>query len=334
MNMTAIPKVFDERAVLSRAGLEKVRKRIGALDELNYFEDLTVFGAGSYARHEASEYSDIDMFFLCRKSREEQIRPRTKEFLLFGKMIEVVKTLGFPDFSNDCQYLNVLNTGDILQHLGSPIDDHENYFTARMLLLLESKCLYGDEIYDKVISEIVHSYFADYPNHSHEFQPIFLLNDICRYWKTLLLNYENKRNRKEETEEQKNIQRVRNFKLKFSRMTTCFATVSAIGSYNTPVTEAQVVNLVKLTPRERLQDIMTHVPDAESEVQDILEEYAWFLDMTGLPTEKLHSMFREKEGRTKMFQKANEYGNLMFNLLIKLDKKSNGKGDLLRYLVI
>lgn len=87
--MTAIPKVFDDRAALSCAGLEKVRASIGILDELNTFEDLTVFGAGSYARHEASEYSDIDMFFLCRKNRKEQIKPRTKELLLFGKMINI-----------------------------------------------------------------------------------------------------------------------------------------------------------------------------------------------------------------------------------------------------
>jgi hypothetical protein len=69
-------------------------------------------------------------------------------------------------------------------------------------------------------------------------------------------------------------------------------------------------------------------------VRNILDEYAWFLEMTGLPTDELQSKFRDKDGRTKMFQKANEYGNLMFNLLLKLDKKSNGKGDLLRYLVI
>jgi len=332
--MVEIPAVFKERAALSCKQLENVRKTISDLGELKCFEDLTVFGAGSYARHEASIYSDIDLFFLCRKSRDEQIDPRTKEFRLFGKMIEIIETLKFPKFSNDCQYLNVLSTRDILQHLGSPTDDHENYFTARMLLLLESKCLYGDEIYNKVISEIVHSYFADYPNHSHEFQPIFLLNDICRYWKTLLLNYENKRNGAEETDAQKVKQRVRNFKLKFSRMTTCFATVSAIGSYKTPVTEGQVVRLVHLTPRERLQDIIRHVPDAKNEVQNILDEYAWFLEMTGLPTEELQSKFHDKTGRTKMFQKANEYGNLMFNLLLKLDKNSNGKGDLLRYLVI
>lgn len=332
--MTSIPKVFDERSKLSCERLEEVRKTISKLRELKNFKDLTVFGAGSYARHEASKYSDIDLFFVCRKSRSKQIDLRTKELSLFGKMIDVIEQLKFPKFSNDCQYLNILSTGDILQHLGSPTDDHKNYFTARMLLLLESKCLYGDKIYNKVIDEIVHSYFADYPNHSHEFQPIFLLNDICRYWKTLLLNYENKRNRTRETEAQKVKQRVRNFKLKFSRMTTCFATISAIGSYKTPVTEEQVVRLVRLTPRERLQDITRHVSDAKNEVQNILNEYAWFLDMTGLPTEELQSKFYDKEGRTKMFQKANEYGNLMFNLLLKLDKNSNGKGDLLRYLVI
>lgn len=268
------------------------------------------------------------------ENREKQIDPRTKELRLFGKMIEVVEQLGFPKFSNDCQYLSKLSINDILQHLGSPKDDHENYFTARMLLLLESKCLYGEDIYNKIIAEIVRSYFYDYPTHPLKFQPIFLLNDICRYWKTLLLNYENKRNRSKETPDQKVKHRVRNFKLKFSRMTTCFATISALGSYNTPVSEEQVIGLVHLTPRERLQDILSRIPQAELEIQNILDRYAWFLEMTALSTEELHKFFYDDKKRMEMFQKANDYGNSMFQLIRKLDESTEGNNGLMRYLVI
>jgi predicted nucleotidyltransferase len=332
--MAAIPNVFETRATSSRTRLDDVRANIKQLDELTSIKDLTIFAAGSYARLEASEYSDIDMFFLCMENRDKQIDPRTKELRLFGKMIEIVDKLKFPKFSNDCEYLNILSINDILQHLGSPKDDHDNYFTARMLLLLESKCLYGQEVYKKIITDIVHSYFFDYPTHSQKFQPIFLLNDICRYWKTILLNYENKRNRLQETPEQKTKHRVRNFKLKFSRMTTCFATISALGSYNTPVSEEQVIGLVNLTPRERIQDILSRIPQAENEVQDILERYAWFLEMTALSTEELHKLFYEEKTRTEMFQLANDYGNSMFKLILKLDDLTEGNNGLMRYLVI
>lgn len=333
--MADIPNVFMERATFSRTRLELVRTEFSQLEELQHMDDLTIFGAGSYARHEASEYSDIDMFFLCGQDREKQIDPRTKELRLFGKMIEVVDRLGFPKFSNDCQYLSVISADEILQHLGSPTDDHENYFTARMLLLLESKCLFGEKIYDEIIKRIVTSYFVDYPDHSQTFQPIFLLNDICRYWKTILLNYENKRNKPSDSEEQKIKQKVRNFKLKFSRMTTCFATISALGSYNAPVSEEQVIKLAGLTPRERLQGIISRTPKLEKEVEDVLGRYSWFLEMTGLSTEDLHAHFSDKSKRFDMFQKANDYGNSMFKLLQKLDKATGDDNNgLLRYLVI
>jgi predicted nucleotidyltransferase len=332
--MTDFQNVFEERANYSRSRLEEVSATIANLEELKAFDGLTVFSAGSFARYEASEYSDIDMFFLCMNSREGQIEPHTKELKLFGKMIDVVDKLSFPKFSGDCKYLNILNIDEILKHLGSPTDDHMNYFTARMLLLLESKCLFGEDVYKNVISNIVRSYFVDYPDHSETFQPIFLLNDICRFWKTLLLNYENKRNRSECSDTEKIKQKVKNFKLKFSRMTTCFATISALGSYNAPVSEEQIVELIYLTPRERLQDIAKRIPGAQNEVKDVLKKYAWFIEMTGLTTDKLQSFFYDKQKRAEMFSKANDYGNSMFRLLQKLDDETGGNNGLLRYLVI
>jgi predicted nucleotidyltransferase len=202
--------ISEERASYSRMRLAELRKFLAALPELAAFPSLTIFGAGSYARLEASLYSDIDMFFLNAGKRSDVPEPRTNCMRLFGKVIEIVDTMGFPKFSNDCEYLVVLYTDDILSNLGSRTDDHENYFTARMLLLLESHCLYGDDTFEAITKEIVKSYFKDYPDHRETFLPMFLLNDICRFWKTLLLNYENKRGLQEESEERRTRQKVRN----------------------------------------------------------------------------------------------------------------------------
>ncbi len=316
---------MDARLVYSRERLQELQTKLEALSELRDFPGLTIFGAGSYARLEASEYSDIDLFLMSTHGRTEVPELRTKSLRALGRVIDVVYGLNFPEFSNDCEYLVVLHSDDILRHLGSRADDHENYFTARMLLLLESKCLFGQGVYDAVIRQIIESYFRDYPDHAGTFKPVFLLNDICRFWKTMLLNYENKRTPKTnedptETNRRRTKQKVRNFKLKYSRMTTCFASIAALGSHTAPVTEEQVFELTALTPRQRLESVPARVSGTDDLIADLLGRYSWFLEMTALSTEDLEARITEKESGEEMFRNATAYGDAMFKLLMKIDE--------------
>jgi len=334
--MNSLPAIYQTRATYSKSRLDELCTHLTALQELKEYPGLTIFGAGSFARLEASQYSDIDMFFLTGGQGSEVTEPRTKQLRIFGKVIEIVDSMKFPSFSNDCQYLAVLSTEEMLATLGSPRDDHENYFTARMLLLLESYCLYGKPVYDEVSKLIVQSYFKDYPSHTQSFQPTFLLNDISRYWKTILLNYENRRIlRKDEADYERKSRkhRVKNFKLKYSRMTTCFASIASLGSYRAPVTEDNILELTKLTPQQRLDTIPSRISDTRSEVDEVLDGYAWFLEMTGLQTIDLEERFSDEEKRTEMFEKANKYGDSMYKLLQKIDQ-CVPNSNLLRYLVI
>lgn len=332
--MVTLAPIYQERAFYSQTRLNELKNRIGSLSEISAYTDLTVFGAGSLGRLEASEYSDIDLFLLCKGEPDNLAEPHTSELRLFGSLIDTVEKMGFPKFSNDCEYLKILHSPQILENMGKPADDHENYFTVRMLLLLESTCLFGQVNYDDIVREMVSSYFRDYPDHKKSFQPVFLLNDICRFWKTLLMNYESRRGGTHYTEEQKTKQKVRNFKLKFSRMTTCFATVASICSYNVPVTEDQVVEQTGLTPRQRLESIPTRVPEAEKEVQDVLDRYAFFLEKTGLATNELEGHFSDKTKRAEMFRIANDFGHSMYTLLRSLDTCHGDSSKFLRYLVI
>ena len=183
----------EVRAQHSKQRLDQLRNRIQQIEVLRQFPSLTVYGVGSYARLEASEHSDLDLFFLTGDDLRDIDEPRTKSLGLFGEIIDVARQLNFPKFSNDCEYLQFLSTEDIIKNLGNPRDDHQNYFTARMLLLLESHCLHNDQCFDQIVRRIIQSYFKDYPDHPETFWPLFLLNDIGRFWKTLLLNYEHKR---------------------------------------------------------------------------------------------------------------------------------------------
>ncbi len=332
--MIELLPIYEERANYSQNRLSELSKRIGRIRVISQNTNLTIFSAGSYARQEASEYSDLDLFFLCDQEREDLTKPRTSELRLFAELIEIADSMDFPEFSNDCEYLKILYSPQILKHMGSSTDDYENYFTIRMLLLLESKCLFGSALYDEITEAIINSYFVDYPDHEQTFQPIFLLNDICRFWKTLLMNYEHKRIGAVDDEAKKTKQKVRNFKLKFSRMTTCFATIASICSYKVPIKQEQVIEETRLVPRQRLAKIPTRMPEAADAVQDVLNQYAFFLDMTGLPTDEIENHFSDKQKRFDMFRIANRYGDSMYDLLRVLDKCQNDDFKFLRYLVI
>jgi hypothetical protein len=314
--------------------MDELRNRFTNLKEFTSFPKLTVFVAGSYGRLEASEYSDLDLFFLYDGDRKDLDQPRTHELQLFGGIINAVKEMDFPKFSNDCEFLSVLDTVQIVKHLGGPKDDHENYFTARMLLLLESICLYGEATYKDAIGKIIAAYFGDFHDHPEKFWPTFLLNDITRYWKTLLLNYESSRRIVNGDDEKKTKTKVRNFKLKFSRLTTCFATIAALGCHRAPVTEDEVIELTMLTPRQRLERVAKLEPRTEKAVEDVLAKYALFLEMTGLPTKQLEGHFSDQQKRTEMFLKAADYGDSMFNLLLVLDRNEGPGPRLLRFLVV
>lgn len=333
------PNILEKRENRSLDRLKDLEKELGNLEETQAYSGLTIIAAGSLARLEASEFSDIDMFFFTSEDVDD---PRTKELKLFGKLINVIDQLGFPKFSSDCKYLSIISSKDMFKNLGSSDDDHQNFFTARMLLLLESKCLYGEREYEKLIDSVIKYYYRDYDQHSENFRPKFLLNDICRYWKTILLNYENKISKKkpthqcanEESEEERIKRKVHNFKLKYSRVTTCFATISAIGALEPPVDSNKIKSLIYMTPRERLAEIPKHLPETKQIVEDLLGKYSSFIHKTGLSEDKLNELFEDQDNAQKLFNEANEFGDLMFDLLEKIDQQTSSEIKLIRHLVI
>jgi predicted nucleotidyltransferase len=330
------PPIMDRRAEYSRMRLEELAHRLNSIPAEHTPEDLAVFCAGSYARQEASEYSDIDLFFIYGTQNVERQDKRLREIRLFASTIDAAQAMGFPEFSNDAQYLETIHCSDVLRHLGAREDDGLNHFTMRMLMLLESKCLVGAATFEQVQREIIAAYYRDYPDHQSSFEPWFLINDIGRFWKTLLLNYENKRNQDSADPVQKNKQKVRNFKLKYSRMTTCFATIAALASHQETIGEDHVLELVQLTPQGRLERVADRMPAVAAEVQSIQAEYAWFMQQTGKPEEELRAGFEDRVHREERFQRANSYGDKMFALLVAIAKHSprEQSDKFLRYLVI
>ena len=101
-----------------------------------------------------------------------------------------------------------------------------------LLLLLESQPVYNEPLYEELLERVIESYYRDYHDHERTFRPIFLINDIIRFWRTLCLNYENRRNRPPEDGREQHKFHLDNFKLKFSRLLTCFSAIILLAKNN------------------------------------------------------------------------------------------------------
>jgi predicted nucleotidyltransferase len=304
--------------------IEQIRQEILKLPNIEKFNtSLCIYATGSFARGEASGFSDIDIFFIGRNYKEQNL----EEILPKADLIGLTKRLGLPDFSGDGEFLELHNIDDIIEKLGTRHDDYHNYFTARLLLLLESKPLFNDELYKKVIVDILHRYFSDHEHHEESFAPIFLANDIIRFWKTMCLNYEEKKNKRTSDEVSKNKSRLKNLKLKFSRLTTCYSILCCLKKGKETTIE-NVCELISKTPMERLLYIKGVNPTSAGLTDQLIDLYGWFLEKTGKKSEEVYNWIGIKENKIEAFRKAENFHDIFYKLLELTSK------DLLKYYTI
>ncbi len=336
---------LDTRRKESENGLARVRDEAALrLSTIVGEEPLAIYVTGSFGRLEARfpRGSDLDLFFLygpqdgSHKSRLSQLT----WFELAGELIRIARDLEFEEFSRDGAFLQVHNVWHIGKELGSQHEDAENSFTARLLLLLESRYVLNEDLYLSFMAETVGFYYGDYPANRGTFRPTFLINDILRFWRTLCLNYEHKRSRKrsEQRSDDPNAawradSALDNLKLRFSRLSTCYSMVIALAAESTPVTPARVLELCLTAPTDRWAIAAEHsMPSARSEALEkhkrILESYEYFLDLVG-DEGALKERLASHAEREATRQRASEFGQAVSEFML-----ATCHGDQLRTLLI
>lgn len=294
--------ILNEDIFLSERKTHSIRKLEEARGEFKKIFttcDITIFSAGSLGREEIGKSSDLDTFIISK----DKIN-KLNEIKIFSKLIEVNDNLKYPEISNDGEHLNIHDIKEIMETLGSPDDDKQNMFTERMLLLLESKCLYEENIYGEIIDNIVELYFRDH-NGTQTFKPLFLLNDILRYWRTLCLNFEQTRHNEARPWRKKNIN------LKYSRMLTIFATVFAIISK--PLnTKEEIVELCKLTPMQRFAQGLDMLND-----ESLKDDYKAFLTYYGdfLEAKENGNIEKDLEAKKTLNSNAIHFSEFIYKVL-------------------
>jgi len=284
-----------------------------------------VYATGSYGRGEASLYSDLDIFILGKGSRKKPSLSRLDEILVKANLIKATEERGLPKFSGDGQYLVGHTIAELVGTLGKPEDDVENTFTARLLLLLESFPLIGKSAYEQITSQVVAAYWRDYKGHENNFAPAFLANDILRMWRTFCVNYEART--RSEPEEERAKRRLKNYKLKHSRLLTCYSALLyllAVFSKNKTVKPADAKDMISLTPTGRLEWLLLQpeLGDAHSSLRKLIRGYEEFLSNTDASEKDLVSRFMDKQKRETYRESASRFGDSVFDVMNAIGKKS------------
>lgn len=327
--------VFETRQQESDRRLEAVRGSLRSALELiagsHGLPQLTIYATGSLARREATEHSDLDAFFMLPGSEKSDGIGRIRDVKVFHAVVLSAEEANFPDFSNDGEYLRFLHVDDVVNGIGGRDDDYKNNFTARMLMMLESDWIYGQEAFEEFQSKIISAYFEDFHDHSDQFRPLFLLNDVLRFWRTLCLNYENARNWRG-TEDARSSAKghLGNLKLKFSRMNICFSFITHLMSQGHHLTLANAIETAKLSPIDRLKSISEIGTFERGAVEKMLLEYEWFLKTTDKPKEEMLDWISDVRHREDAFRCASNFVEATGHLVRKV-ADDNGY---LRYLIV
>lgn len=328
-----LPKILLERRKLTD---DKLKTLVEALEGRQAAEIVTdracVYATGSLGRGEMSEKSDLDVFVLRDKSVKTPLT-NLDEIRLTARLVEVAREQGYPDFSGDGKYIRAHDVKeDLIGKLGTHEDDYVNVFTARMLLLLESRPVLGGQVYERAISDVVAEYWRDYAQNSIAFLPVFLMNDILRFWKTLCLNYEDRTGA--ERTKKRGKRRLHNYKLKHSRLLTCYSGIiylqAILGRDNGTVSPEAALEMVGLSPTARLERVSECLPDTKECIGKILERYAQFLNTSSEDKQILESKFEEPNYKQERLEEAKDFGNQVFELL----QKTSSQSELMRYLVV
>jgi hypothetical protein len=237
----------------------------------------------------------------------------------------VTRELAIPEFSGDGRYLDHHTVREFTETLGTPEDDVTNTFTARLLLLLESCPLVETTVYGEVTDEVIVAYWRDYEDHKNDFMPAFLANDILRLWRTFCVNYEARTER--EPDEKKAKGKLKNYKLKHSRLLTCYSAILyllAIFRQQKTVSPPDATVMIRMTPTERLEWLLrqAHLASVHDKIARLLERYECFLAVTNIDEKELVARFRDKKASDEYMGEAYDFGDLVFEILTDIGNGS------------
>jgi predicted nucleotidyltransferase len=327
-------KIIEGRRQFSDERFERLQGALVQTPEI-CADKACVYATGSFGRREASPHSDLDLFIVSLSSEKDGVDrsslSKLNEILLKAELIRAARELHFPEFSQDGRFLEKHTARKLIRSTGNQYDDAENTFTARLLLLLESRPLAGKDVHARIIDDVTERYWREFPDHSDSFMPAYLANDILRYWRTLCLNYEASTSEQlpnNQTPLERAKRKIKNYKLKHSRMLTCYSAVLYLlfiyGKQGT-VTPIEAQAMVSLTPTARVEFVSVKLNGAEpaTSIVDFLAKYERFLEVTNVSEDDLVNVFSDDLEAHKLRDEQSDFGDLAYTILYTIGHENS-----------
>ena len=166
----------------TRELLNRLQIDLGGLSN----EDASIVVFGSLARQEATDGSDVDWTLLVDGKADVQHRP------MAHRVRRVLREKGWKQPGPEGIFGDLSFSHQILNFIGGEDDSNANT-TRRMLLLLESLPVGNNSAWEAVRRNLLERYLTeDHGLRSARNQrsvPLFLLNDIARYWRTMVVDF-------------------------------------------------------------------------------------------------------------------------------------------------
>jgi predicted nucleotidyltransferase len=311
-----VGELLNHRRKETNRRVDELRKELGDAEKI-CGEKACVYATGSFGRGETTPHSDLDVFIVSKCEDGKPGLSRLDEILIKADLIDATRKLDIPEFSGEGEYLVHYTVDELVDGLGTPEDDANNTFTARLLLLLESYPLLGQSAYKQIIDDVILAYWEDYPDHKNDFVPAFLANDILRMWRTFCVNYEART--QSAPPERRAKRKLKNYKLKHSRLLTCYSGLLfllAVSSKNKTVSPVDAAMMVSMSPTERLEWMLAQpeLSSASVLIRVLLEYYESFLTNTDAREDDLVTKLLDKGEAKKYFASQFRFGDGIFEI--------------------
>src|SRR5215207_8427634 len=170
-----LPGLLAARA-RTRAATEARRD---ALEPLTLDPDASVVLFGSWGRRELTRRSDDDWALLV-DGAERPVEPDP------DRLAEALGGEGSRGPGRSGVFGGRIFCDDLLSRIGLDADSNTN-LTRRMLLMLESKPVAGDDVHRRCWERVLDGYLEDADRPFRP--PRFFLNDLIRYWRTICVDF-------------------------------------------------------------------------------------------------------------------------------------------------
>ena len=130
-----------------------------------------------------------------------------------------------------------------------------------------------------------------------------------------------------EPAEQKAKRKLKNYKLKHSRLLTCYSALlylAAIYSKHRTVRPADVLHMISMTPTQRIEWMLAQdfLASAHVNLRQVIALYERFLESADASEPDLVNRFLDKAKSREYLKSASEFGDVVFQVLEAIDNKS------------